>query len=98
MARLMCERAQQRSKQSNADEKSWSEDDYINDLEGRHKMRSNDHETRFCSSIGGGLHRRIDAWLCPRRAWAWRRVCERWRLRAQSHDSPGITNAANARF
>src|SRR5262249_41898128 len=54
--------------------------------------------TRFCSSIGGGLHRRIDAWLCPRRTWAWRRGCEPWRVRAQSHDSPGITNAANARF
>src|SRR5262249_3108742 len=29
-------------------------------------MRNNDHETRFCGSVGGGLRPRIDARLCPR--------------------------------
>jgi len=61
-------------------------------------MRSSDHETRFCGSIGDGLHRRIDARLCPRGDWAWRRVCEPWRLRAESYHSARITSAADARF
>src|SRR5262249_29451562 len=68
-------------------------------VEGRRKMRSNDHETRFCGSVGGGgLRRRIYSRLCPRRLWAWRRVCEPRRLRAQSYHSPGITSAADARL
>src|SRR5262249_20633879 len=71
----------------------------MKDVEGRrNKMRSNDHETRFCRSIGDGLHRRVDARLCPRGAWAWWRVCEPWRLGAGSYHSLGITRAADARF
>lgn len=62
-------------------------------------MRNNDHETRFCGNVGGGgLRRRIYSRLCPRGLWAWRRVCEPWRLRAQSYHSPGITSAADARL
>jgi hypothetical protein len=60
-------------------------------------MRSNDHETRFCSTIGDGLRSRLDARLCPRGAWAWRRVCEPWRLRPQSHDSPAGAAARHQR-
>jgi len=68
-------------------------------VEGRRKMRNNDHETRFCGNVGGGgLRRRIYSRLCPRGLWAWRRVCEPWRLRAQSYHSPGITSAADARL
>ncbi len=71
----------------------------FNGVEGRRKMRNNDHETRFCGSIGsGGLRRRSYSRLCPRRWWAWRRVCEPWRLRAQSYHSLGITSTADARF
>src|SRR5262245_1921155 len=66
-------------------------------VEGQRKMRNNDHETRFCGNVGGGgLRRRIYSRLCPRGLWAWRRVCEPWRLRAQSYHSPGITSAADA--
>jgi hypothetical protein len=71
-------------------------DDYMKDVEGRRKIRSNDHETRFCRSIGDGFRRRIDAQLCPWGAWAWRRVS--WRLRAESYHSARITSAADARF
>jgi hypothetical protein len=62
-------------------------------------MRNSDHETRFCSGIGGGLRRRIYSWLCPRRRWTWWRLCPRWwrRLRAQSYASPWITSTADAR-
>jgi uncharacterized protein len=71
----------------------------FNGVEGRRKMRNNDHETRFCGSIGsGGLRRRSYSRLCPRGWWAWRRVCEPWRLRAQSYHSLGITSTADARF
>src|SRR5262249_62425032 len=70
----------------------------MKDVEGRRKMRSNDHETLFCRSIGDGLHRRVDARLCPRGAWAWWRVYEPWRVRAQSHHSLGITSAQDAPF
>src|SRR5262249_15587881 len=68
-------------------------------VEGRWKIRNKDHETRFCGNVGGGgLRRRIYSRLCPRRLWAWRRVCEPRRLRAQSYHSPGITSAADARL
>src|SRR5215510_16507724 len=68
-------------------------------VEGRRTMRSNDHETRFCSGVGGGgLCRRIYSRLRPRGLWACGRGCEPWRLRAQSYDSAGITSAADARF
>src|SRR5215472_291216 len=71
----------------------------FNGVEGRRKMRNNDHETRFCGNVGGGgLRRRVYSRLCPRGLWARRRVCEAWRLRAQSYHSPGLTSAADARL
>jgi hypothetical protein len=66
-------------------------------VEGRHRRNSN-HETSFCCSIGGGLCRRIYSRIRPRRPWTWRGVREPWRLRAQSHDAPGITRTADVRF
>src|SRR5262249_30725681 len=76
-----------------------SGDDYVKHIEGRRKMRSNDHETRFCSSVGGGgLRRRIYSRLRPRRPWACGRVCKPWRPRARSYHSPGITGTADAHF
>src|SRR5262245_37588309 len=76
-----------------------SRDDYVKHIEGRRKMRSNDHETRFCSSVGGGgLRRRIHSRLRPWGPWACGRVCEPWRPRARSYHSPGITGAAGTRF
>jgi len=88
-----------KAKQGKADEESLTGDDYLKRVEGRRKMRSNHHETRFCSSVGGGhLCRRIYSRLRPRRPWACGRVCKPWRPRARSYDSPGITGPADARF
>src|ERR1700686_551087 len=42
-----------------------------------------DHETSFCSNVGGGLCRWIYSWLCTRRrgarCWLWQRIWS-WRL------------------